>query len=78
MPIIIHNDRTLGQGASIVEGMRVIASPHLKKLRNNLRGFAKQLVNPDVANHASEVARRLVQFELNADAFVNAFSATVR
>lgn len=78
VPIIIHNDRTLGQGASVVAGMRVIASQHLEKLRNNLRGFAKQLVNPDVARSATEVATRLAQFELNADAFVNAFSVPVR
>ncbi len=78
VPIIIHNDHTLGQGASVVAGMRVIASNHLEKLRNNLRGFAKQLVNPDVARSATEVAKRLAQFELNADAFVNAFSVPVR
>ena len=78
VPIIIHNDHTLGQGASVVAGMRVIASRHLEKLRNNLRGFAKQLVNPDVARSASEVAQRLAYFELNADAFVNAFSVPVR
>ena len=78
VPIIIHHDHTLGQGASVVPGMRVIASTHLEKLRNNLRGFAKQLVNPDFARSASEVAKRLAQFELNADAFVNAFSVPVR
>ena len=74
VPIIIHSDQTFGQGASVVAGMRVISSTDLEKLRNNLRGFAKQLVNPDVARSASEVAKRLAQFELNADAFVNAFS----
>ena len=78
VPVIIHNDHTLGQGASVVPGMRVIACPHLEKLRKNLRGFAKQLVNPDVAKNASQVAKRLVQFELSGDAFVNAFSLPVR
>ena len=77
-PIIIHKDRTLGQGASAVAGMRVIASTHLQKLRHNLRDFAKQLVDPDVARSTSEVAKRLAQFELNADAFVNAFSVPVK
>ena len=76
--IIVHSDASLGQGASVVEGMRVIATGHLGKLRNHLRGFAKQLVNPDVARNASEIAKRLAQFELNADAFVNAFSVRVR
>ena len=47
VPIIIHKDRSLGQGASAVAGMRVLSSTHLEKLRNNLRGLAKQLVDPE-------------------------------
>ena len=78
VPIIIHNHHTLGQGASVVAGMRVIAPTQLDKLRNNLRGFAKQLVDLDVASNATAVAKRLAQFELNADAFVSAFSIPVR
>ena len=78
VPIIIHPDQTIGQGASVVEGMRVITPTHLEKLRNNLRDFAKQLIDPDVAKNSSEVAKRLRQFEFNADAFVNAFSMPVK
>ncbi|WP_341857988.1 DEAD/DEAH box helicase [Sinorhizobium medicae] len=78
LPIIIHPDRSLGQGASEIDGMRVIDPKGLEKLRRNLRDFAKQLTNPDVASSASEVAKRLAQFELNTDAFVNAFSSTVK
>lgn len=59
-------------------GMRVIDPAGLEKLRNSLRAFAKQLVNPDVAANASEVAKRLGQFELLADAFVNAFSVLAK
>ena len=78
VPIIIHEDRTLGQGASVVAGMRVVDSTHLKKLHNNLRAFARQLIDPDVASNASEVAKRLAQFEFNAEAFVNVFSVPVK
>lgn len=78
VPVIVHPERTLGQGASPVAGMRVIDPAGLEKLRKNLRAFAKQLVNPDVAANASEVAKRLAQFELNTDAFVNAFSAPAK
>jgi hypothetical protein len=78
VPIMIHPERTLGQGASEVEGMRIIDPKNLEKLRRNLRDFAKQLTNPDVASSASEIAKRLAQFELNADAFVNAFSAPLK
>lgn len=77
-PVIIHPDRALGQGASMVAGMRVIEEKALEKLRKNLRSFAKQLMNPDVAMNATEVAKRLSQFELSSDAFVNAFSAPAK
>lgn len=78
VPIIMHNEHALGQGASEVPGMRVMASTNLQKLRNNLRDFARQIANPDVARNATAVAQRLAQFEMNADAFVNAFSVVVK
>ena len=78
VPLIVHRGRTLGQGASAVAGMRAVDPPRLRKLRSNLTGFAKQLIDPDVARSASEVAQRLTQFELNAAAFVNAFSVSVK
>lgn len=77
-PIMIHPERKLGQGASSVNGMRVIDVKGLEKLRKNLKAFAQQLTDPDIASSASEVAKRLAQFELNADAFVNAFSGTIK
>jgi len=77
-PIIIHPKRTLGQGASLVAGMRVIDPDGMEKLRNNLRKFAQQLVDPDVSGNITKVAARLSQFELNADAFVNAFSVPIK
>ena len=46
VPIMIHNDHTLGQGASVVAGMRVIASTHLEKLRKNIRGFRESARQP--------------------------------
>lgn len=78
VPIMIHRERTLGQGASLVTGMRVIDPAGLDKLRKNLRAFANQLANPDVVEIASEVAKRLGQFGLNADAFVSAFSVPAK
>ena len=77
-PIIIHPERTLGQGASPLPGMRVIDLAGLEKLRGNLRNFSMQLANPDVAMSATEVAKRLVQFELNSSAFINAFSVPIK
>lgn len=78
VPIMIHPERKLGQGASSVNGMRVIDVKGLEKLRKNLRAFAQQLTDPDIASSAAGVAKRLAQFELNADAFANAFSGTIK
>lgn len=78
VPIMIHPERKLGQGASSVNGMRVIDVKGLEKLRKNLRAFAQQLTDPDIASSASGVAKRLAQFELNTDAFANAFSGAIK
>lgn len=78
VPIIIHPERTLGPGASLVAGMRVIDPAGLAKLRKNLRALAGQLIDTDIASNATEVAKRLGQFELSAVAFPNAFSAPVK
>ena len=77
IPIIIHPEYTLGQAASIVDGMRAVDEAGLDRLRENLRNFSNQLIDPNVANNGSEVAKRLGQFELNTDAFVNAFTRQV-
>lgn len=76
-PIMIHPERRLGQGASKIEGMRVIDENGLKKLRTNLKEFAGQLKDPNIASKVSEVAKRLAQFGLNADAFANTFSGGI-
>ena len=78
VPIIIHRNHTLGRGASDIAGLRVITSSQLNKLRTNLRGFAQQLMDPDVSKSASAVAARLAHFELSANAFVQAFTVPVR
>lgn len=77
-PVMIHPERKLGQGASSVNGMRVIDGNSLQKLRKNLKDFAQQLTEPDIARSTLEVAKRLAQFELHADAFANAFSGVTK
>lgn len=78
IPVLIHPQRFLGQGASSVENMRIIDDKGLEKLRNNLRKFAKQLVEPDVMASTSKIATLLAQYELSADAFVNGYSVPVK
>lgn len=75
VPIMIHPDRKLGQAASGVSGMRIIDAKGLEKLRANLKAFANQLADPSVATSAANVSKRLAQFELSSDSFVNSFSA---
>ena len=58
--------------------MRVTDNSGLEKIRNNLREFSKEMADPSVSSNASEIAKRLAQYKLNADAFVNAFSATIK
>jgi hypothetical protein len=58
--------------------MRVIEVDGLEKVRRNLRDFATQLIDPDVAFSATEVAKRLAQFELSVASFVNAFSKPLK
>ena len=77
-PVIIHPERTLGQAASSVQGMRVIDKNGLSKLTKNLRSFVRELASPDVSSNTTEIVKRLSQYELSADAFVNAFSTTVK
>lgn len=78
VPVMIHPERKLGRGTSSVSGMRVIDVRGLENLRKNLKVFAQQITDPDIARNTSEVAKRLAQFELNADAFVNAFSGATK
>lgn len=73
-PVIIHPERKLGDGASVVDGMRVIDPSCLEKLRKNLRDFASQIVDPNIGANIGEVEKRLVQFQLNGDAMVDAFT----
>ena len=78
VPIIVHNSSSLSKGANTVMGMRVITSQRLEKLKLNLKNLAKQLSNPDVSANVSEVAKRLNQYSLNANAFVDAYSVAVK
>jgi hypothetical protein len=78
IPVIIHPKKKLGQGASIVNEMCVIDDAGLEKLRGNIKSFSKQIADPDVAANASEVAKRLSQFELSGDTFINAFTVLVK
>ncbi|GJM05781.1 MAG: DEAD/DEAH box helicase [marine bacterium B5-7] len=78
IPVMIHPYTILGPAASLVVNMRVTDEQKLEKLRNNLKGFANQLVDPNVSGNVAEVANRLAQFQLNSDAFVDAFSVPVK
>ena len=75
---MIHPAQFLGSGASPVEGMRIIDSECLARIREKIKSLGLQLANPNTATTATEVAKRLSQFELDSAAFVNAFSVPVK
>ena len=78
VPIIIHPNRNLCHGASLINNMKVIDTKCLEKLRERIKDLTKQLANPDTATAMTEVAKRLAQLELSANTIVNAFSVTVK
>lgn len=78
VPIMLHPDRALQEGASAVRGMRIIDLSRLEKLRESLRSFAQELTSPNVASTTTEVAKRLAQYQLNGDALVDALSVPIK
>lgn len=54
-PVIVHPLKTLGDGASEVEGMRIVTEKELEKLRKALTEFAKSLGDPDILNSQKQI-----------------------
>lgn len=73
-PIIIHPLRTLGDGASEVEGMRIMTETELKKLRKALTSFAKSLGDPDILNSQKQINELLATHGLNGDEFLKRYT----
>ena len=74
IPVIIHPKNNLDQGASLVEGMRVMDIDKLEKLKTTIKSFAQQNANPSVFLHSVEVTKRLESLQLNADDLVNTYT----
>lgn len=73
-PVIIHPRRTLGDGASEVEGMRIVTEKELTKLRKALTDFAKSLGDPDILNSQKQVNELLAAHGFNGDEFLKRYS----
>ena len=78
VPVMIHPKQFTGPGASAVSQMRVVDVRCLKKLKSNIRQFAQQLTGSGVSENPVEVAKRLEQFRLNANALLSEYSVNVR
>lgn len=78
VPILIHPQTVLHKNASLVEDMRVVNEEKMEKLRQAIKKFSQMIENPDVSTSAQEVEKRLVQCNLNADAFVNSFTSKAK
>jgi hypothetical protein len=55
VPVIVHPLRKVGDGATAVSGMRVMAEEELRRLRKALEAFAKALSDPDTLNNVKKV-----------------------
>lgn len=77
-PVIIHPLRTLGDGASEVDGMRVITEKELNKLRKALTKFAKSLGDPDILNSHKQVNDLLSFHGLNGNEFLTRYTTMLK
>lgn len=77
-PVIIHPLSTLGEGASRVEGMRIMTENELKKLRKGLIQFAKSLGDPDILNSQKQIHELLATHGFNGDEFLTRYTTTLK
>lgn len=77
-PVIIHPLRTLGEGASEVEGMRIMTENELKKLRKALADFAKSLGDPDILNSQKQINELLATHGFNGLEFVKRYTTKLK
>lgn len=78
MPVIIHPKRTLGDGASEVEGMRIMTETELKKLRKALAEFAKSLGDPDILNSQKQINELLANHGFNGNEFLKRYTTVIK
>jgi hypothetical protein len=76
-PIIIHPLHALGDGASEVEGMRIMTERDLTKVRKALTDFAKSLGDPDILNSQKQINELLAAHGFNGDEFVKRYTSKV-
>ena len=69
-PVIIHPLRTLGDGASEVERMRIITEIELSTLRNALCKFAESLGDPNILNNQKKIHQLLAIHGFNGKEFL--------
>lgn len=74
-PVIIHPLRNLGDGASEVEGMRIITEIELSKLRKALFKFAKSLSDPSILNNLKKIHGLLAFHGFNGKEFLTRYTS---
>ena len=75
-PVIIHPLRTLGDGASEVEKMRIMTDKELNKLRKALVEFAKSLGDPNILNSQKGINELLAFHGFNGNEFLNRYTTS--
>ena len=75
-PVIIHPFRTLGEGASEIEGMRIMTKTEIGNLREALTNFAKQLSEPNILNDRQQINDLLAIHGFNGGEFLHRHTTT--
>lgn len=76
--LIVHPMKTTGDGAAMIEGVRVITEDQLNKLRNALLDFAKALGDANVLNDVERIGALLVTHALTSKMFVDRYSVPLK
>lgn len=77
-PVMVHPSQILKSDASLVSGMRIINEKKLNNLRISLKKFSKELENPAVNRNVIEITKRLNQYGLTANEFINRYTVEAK
>jgi len=76
--MIVHPLKTIGPGAAMIKGARVMTEKQLGKLRSALTDFAKALGDANILNDVTRVAELLTSHHLTASTFLDAYSVPLK
>lgn len=76
--LIVHPQKTIGDGAAMIEGARVMTEDRLDKLRTALLDFAKALGDGNVLNDVGRIGALLTTHAFTSTMFVDRYSVPLK